>query len=73
MKYKYEDWILHLVLILFLIFIWIVMFRKIHHPKYFSQKDFYLKNLSFRFYLSLFIVLGMIVALIRDFIRIYND
>lgn len=73
MKYKYEDWILHLVLILFLIFIWIVMFRKIHHPKYFSQKDFYSKGLSFRFYISVLILLGMTFALIRDFINLYNQ
>lgn len=73
MKYKYEDWIMHFLLVFFLIIIYIVMFRKVHNPKDFCKKDFYLKGLSFRFYLSSLIVLGLIFALVKDFIKLYNE
>ena len=73
MKYKYEDWIMHFFLVIFLIIIYITMFRKVHHPKFFCKKDFYSKGLSFRFYLSSLIVIGLIFALVRDFLRLYNQ
>lgn len=70
MRNKYEDWILHLILTFFLI----VMFKKVHHPKHFSQKDFYSKSLSFRFYIfSIPLIIGFIVSLLREFIKLYNE
>jgi hypothetical protein len=69
---KYEHLIICFFGILFLAIFWVIGFKKVHNPKDFCEKGFYLKSLSLRFYLSSLIILGMIFALVRDFIKLYN-
>lgn len=70
---KYEHLIIYFFGILFLVVFWVIRFKKVHNPKDFCKKDSYAKSLSFRFYLSFLIILGMIFALVRDFIKLYNE
>lgn len=70
---KYEHLIIYFFVILFLVVFWIIRFKKVHNPKDFLKKDIYLKSLSFRFYLDSLIIIGLIFALIREFLKLYNE
>ncbi len=73
MKFKYEDWIIHCFLLSIYIIIWGTMLIKVHNPKDYAKKKSYSRSLSFRFYLTGVFVLGLIYALVRDFIKLYNN
>ncbi|TPG43810.1 hypothetical protein EAH81_04460 [Flavobacterium pectinovorum] len=71
MECKYEDFIIHFIGLIGIIFFWMVMYKLCEKLKYFSEDDLFFNSKTLSFYcLCVPITIVYIIALILEFIEL---
>lgn len=71
---KYQNFKIHFIGLIGVMFFWIVMYKLCDKLKYFSEDDLFFKSKTLSFYcLSIPLTIVYIIALIIEFIKLNSD